>query len=112
MSRDLELRTGDLRKIVDAFESERDKLLDQVQYLKGSADRLEWTIKVLNGQIDRVEKEEKQKAAIAAQANQALESAREKGNVGAHPTFSERSADLNARREDQQQPEKKSKKKD
>ena len=54
--KNVDLRTNDLKKIVEAFELERDKLLDQVQYLKGSAERLEWVIKIMNTQLDRIKK--------------------------------------------------------
>lgn len=99
MSRELDLRTTDLKKLLDAFETERDKLLDQVQYLKGSAERLEWVIKVLNGQLDWIQKDQKQKEVLAQQQEAALVTAKEKGNVGIHPADSQRSADLASRRE-------------
>lgn len=94
----VDVRTGDLKKIVEAFEVERDKLLDQVQYLKGSAERLEWVIKVMNAQLDRIQKEEQQKEFLAEQQRRALEAAKEKGNVGVHPSMTERRADLAERR--------------
>lgn len=82
----IELRTKDLRKIIEAFEQERDKLLDQVQHIKGHADRMEWVIKVLLGQVDRIEKEEKQKLIMIQQQEEAMKAAKEKGNVGVHPS--------------------------
>lgn len=81
-----ELRTRDLKKIIEAFEQERDKLLDQVQHIKGHADRMEWVIKVLLGQVDRIEKEEKQRLAMLQQQQEAMRIAKEKGNVGTHPS--------------------------
>ena len=89
-------RTEEVRKLIDAFEKERDKLLDQVQYIKGHAERMEWVIKVMNAHISVVEKEEEQKIKQAAMYEEAAKVAREKGNIGAHP--SERAGDLAQRR--------------
>ena len=82
----VDLRTRDLKKIIEAFEQERDKLLDQVQHIKGHADRMEWVIKVLMGQVDRIEKEEKQRQIMLQQQEEAMKIAKEKGNVGVHPS--------------------------
>lgn len=79
-------RTAEMKKLVDAFEKERDKLLDQVQFIKGHAERMEWVIKVMNSHISTVEKEEEQKAIQAAAYEDAIKVAREKGNVGVHPS--------------------------
>ena len=92
-------RTKDIKRLVEAFEQERDKLLDQVQYLKGHSERIEWVIKVMNSQVAQIEQEENQKIILQRAQEQALQAAREKGNVGAHPSYSERSADLAARRD-------------
>ena len=106
MTHDAEIRIAELQRIRDAFEPERDKLLDQVQYLKGQADRIEWVIKVLNGQIAQIEKEEEMKAAIAEQREESLKVAREKGNVGSHP--SEKKETLEHRRKTAKKSKKKS----
>lgn len=119
----LELRTTDLKKTINAFEQERDKLLDQVQYLKGNSDRLEWVIKVLNAQLTQIEQEETQKTKQAAQlaaqlaaqhaaqlaaaqqlATQqaaAMQAAHEQGNVGKHPD--ERKSDIKERKKQAQE---------
>lgn len=114
--KNVDLRTNDLKKIVEAFELERDKLLDQVQYLKGSAERLEWVIKIMNAQLDRIQKEEQQRELLAEQQRVALEAAKARGNLGVHPSMSERRADLAERRNGQTSQEdndpKKGKKKD
>jgi len=99
--KNVDLRTNDLKKIVEAFELERDKLLDQVQYLKGSAERLEWVIKIMNTQLDRIQKEEQQRELLAEQQRLALEAAKARGNLGVHPSMSERRADLTERRNGQ-----------
>ena len=99
MSRDLDLRITDLKKVVTAFEAERDKLLDQVQYLKGSADRIEWVIKVMVGQLEWIEKDEKNKEALVKKEEASILVAKEKGNIGAHPTYSQKSAELADRKD-------------
>lgn len=100
MASQAEIRTGDLKRIITAFEQERDKLLDQVQYIKGNADRIEWVIKVMNNQVTQIEQEEITKAKLAEQQEAAMKAARERGNVGAHP--SSRSGDLAERRKEAQ----------
>jgi hypothetical protein len=74
-------KTEELKKMIEIFELERDKLLDQVQYLKGNADRIEWVIRQMNSHIDSLENEDR-----LQQAQQlASSAAREAGNVGVHP---------------------------
>jgi len=82
---EFKIKIAELQRIREGFEPERDKLLDQVQYIKGQADRMEWVIKVLNGQIDQLVQMEKQAEIQAREYQKSLESARDKGNVGVHP---------------------------
>ena len=108
MTNNTELRTAATKVALDAFEKERDKLLDQLANLKGQADRLEWVIKVLLNQVTQIEQEEtileqqrkQQETMLEQQRKQqeeAMKSAREAGNVGTHP--SERKADLAERKQ-------------
>jgi septal ring factor EnvC (AmiA/AmiB activator) len=94
----LETRTAELRRLLDAFEKERDKLLDQVQYLKGNADRMEWVIRVINTQLNQIENEEKQREIVMKQQAEAMILAKEQGNVGTHP--SERKTVVSRRNQD------------
>ena len=111
MSRDLDLRITDLKKVIQAFEAERDKLLDQAKYLKGNTDRLDWVLKVMVGQLEWIEKDEKNKEALAKKEEASILVAKEKGNIGAHPTYSQKSAELADRKDkiptspDQQDPQ-------
>lgn len=104
----LELRTTDLKKLITAFEKERDTLLDQVQYLKGNADRMEWVIRVLTAQLAQIEKEEEQRLILAAQQEKALETAHQNGNISAHPSV--RSTELAERKQPESEVKKKQKK--
>jgi len=115
MKSNVELRTAALKSTIEVFESERDKLLDQVAHLKGHSDRLEWVIRVLLAQVARIEQEEMEQAKkqeeekqkqqidteLAAQHEAALALARQAGNVGVHP--SERKAKLSNRKKSQTQ---------
>lgn len=81
----VEQRTAELLKLQTFFESERDKLYDQVANLQGQKDRLDWTIRVINAQLESIKKEEAQREAYTRQQNEAMTAAREAGNVGTHP---------------------------
>lgn len=91
-------RTIELKKLLDFYEQERDKLYDQVANLQGQKERLDWAIRVINARVEHITKEEQQRAALIKQQNEAMESAREQGNVGVHP--SERKGKLAERRKE------------
>lgn len=97
MTNNTEVRTAATRAAIDAFEKERDKLLDQLANLKGQADRLEWVIKILLSQVTQIEQEEAKLEQLRKQQEDALKLAREAGNVGIHP--SERKNDLAERKQ-------------
>ena len=80
------LRTDDLKRLQDFFEQERDKLYDQVANLQGQKERLDWAIKNINGLILQIEKQEEATAQQLQKQAEAMAVAREKGNVGAHPS--------------------------
>jgi hypothetical protein len=92
----VEKRTFELKRLQEFYEKERDKLYDQVANLQGQKERLDWAIRVINAQIAQIEKEEQQKAVLAMQQQQALEAARQQGNVASHP--SERKGNLAERK--------------
>lgn len=81
----VEQRTAELLKLQSFFEEERDKLYDQVANLQGQKQRLDWTIRVINAQLEQIKKEEAQRAAYIKAQNEAMEAARVAGNVGTHP---------------------------
>lgn len=91
-----ENRTFELKRLRDFYEKERDSLYDQVANLQGQKERMDWAIKVINAQMLQIEKEEALKFAQYRQQEEALQAARERGNVGAHP--SERKAKLAERK--------------
>ena len=97
----VETRTAATKIAIDAFEKERDKMLDQLANLKGQADRLEWVIKVLLGQVAQIEQEESQLEQLKKQQELAMQAAREAGNVGVHP--SERREALTERKQQAKQ---------
>jgi hypothetical protein len=89
-------RTFELKRLRDFYEKERDTLYDQVANLQGQKERLDWAIKVINAQMLQIEKEEALKFSQYKQQQQALQVAKEQGNVGVHP--SERKTKLSERK--------------
>ena len=81
----VEQRTAELLRLHGFFEQERDKLYDQVANLQGQKERLDWSIKVITGQVEQIRKEEAQRAAYAKAQDEAMQAARLAGNVGTHP---------------------------
>lgn len=94
-------RTQELRRLQDFYEKERDKLYDQVANLQGQKERLDWAIRVVNTQIHQIEKQEQERILAEKRQREAFEIAKEKGNVGSHP--SERKQKLNERRKQAKQ---------
>jgi hypothetical protein len=92
----IENKTFELKRLKEFYEKEKEALGNQIINLQGQKERLDWAIRVINAQMVQIEKEEGQKFAQYIQQQQALEIAKEQGNIGVHP--SERKAKLNERK--------------
>ena len=70
-----------IQRVIDFMEREKIKTNEQMIQLRGSTERLDWSIKVMQLTIQQIQQEIIQKQ----QAEEALRVAREEGNIGVHP---------------------------
>lgn len=88
----LELRVKDLLALREAYDKQREQLLEKFLYLKGFLSETEKIIIEITQKINSIVKEEKELEAKEhrnkkeEEVRKALETARQAGNIGTHPS--------------------------
>jgi len=90
-------RLEGFKALLDLLEPERDKMLDNYHYVRGSKDMIEKIVKGVSALYENEIKNIEIERLATIKREEALKVAREKGNVGVHP--SERPNTLQERRE-------------
>ena len=78
------------QKAIEIFDKEKIRMIEQITYLRGSVDKIDWSIKALQQMIINLQQEQQQMAV--------MEAARAQQNVGAHPSI--RSENLQQRKKE------------